>query len=421
MIIHYMDQYITSFKTILPLMFSTKNDFLASSQNYKNTNATYTPLNNLTAQIPFYGSIIGDFFLSVDADMWAVLINKSMGPQSKTISTSCLTELLNTVTGEAICRIAEDYPDLTYLSPRIIEGRMEYPAVERVSTLLHSNDLGKIELSLCIDMMKLDIHTKLDSIVDTIKDKDKMLIHSDRLSTLGTMAASLMHEINNPISFISGNVQILQDYYLPEIQKLIKSTQLEKDSKLQFIGEELPNICNGMMNGVTRIKNLTQKLKGFSRHSKADFTFVNINQCAASAVNFSTNSIPQNIQIVLDLATEMKTFYADEQQIEQILINLIINSSHALESHRNPQITISTSIEGEWVSCRVKDNGSGVKEEDLVKIWDPFFTTKEKGKGTGLGLAICREIISQLKGSIDYTGSSKSGAEFTLKLPIQEV
>ena len=103
--------------------------------------------------------------------------------------------------------------------------------------------------------MKIEINKVLENVLSQIQDKDKLLLHTDRLSTLGTMTASMMHEVINPISFISGNTQILQDYYLPQLSKYFSENKLPKDHPLTNINGQLPKVCKSINNGITRIKN----------------------------------------------------------------------------------------------------------------------------------------------------------------------
>ena len=248
----------------------------------------------------------------------------------------------------------------------------------------------------------------------------EQLVHADRLATLGTMAAGIMHEINNPATFISGNVQILQNKFLPTIIKLLEESDKKDNMKVQIMLEELPKMCEGILTGVSRIRKITDGLKAFSRSHKTEFKEINLNNCVLNALLFCKSSVPKSIKISYDEKGNLPNFNGDCQQIEQILINLIINSSHALENSKDPEISIDTQEQSGCLVLRVRDNGTGIPEHLLDKIWDPFFTTKPKGKGTGLGLAICREMIEAHKGSMEYTGELNKGAEFTITIPFGE-
>lgn len=262
---------------------------------------------------------------------------------------------------------------------------------------------------------ELDIYAKeMESIAQARADQ---LIHADRLATLGTMAAGIMHEINNPATFISGNIQILQNKFLPLIQKILEESGKSDDMKIKIMMEELPKMCEGVLTGVARIRKITDGLKAFSRSHKLEFKMIDLNNCVKNALTFCESSIPKTVSITYDACTEDMAFSGDTQHIEQIIINLIINSSHAIEEISNPQIIIETSKQYENLIIKVKDNGPGISPDILEKIWQPFFTTKARGKGTGLGLSICKEMIEAHKGSLEYTGELGRGAEFTITIP----
>lgn len=244
------------------------------------------------------------------------------------------------------------------------------------------------------------------------------LIHADRLATMGTMAAGIMHEINNPATFISGNIQILQNKFLPLIIKILEESGKQDDMKVKIMMEELPKMCEGILTGVSRIKKITDGLKAFSRSHKTEFRPLSLPHCVENALLFCKSSIPKSVEV--DYAPDscsLSKFEGDSQQIEQIIINLIINASHALEDQLSPKITITTTETPDTLILKVRDNGPGIPDDVLGKIWNPFFTTKPKGKGTGLGLSICREMIEAHKGEMNYTGELNKGAEFTIIIP----
>ncbi len=245
----------------------------------------------------------------------------------------------------------------------------------------------------------------------------EQLIHADRLATLGTMAAGIMHEINNPATFISGNIQILQNKFLPIIQQILEESGKTEDMKIKIMIEELPKMCEGVLTGVARIRKITDGLKAFSSSHKTELKTLSLNQCIKNALSFCESSVSKKILIAYDEVSNDLLFAGDSQQIEQIIINVIINSSHALEDVHAPQISIMVSSENGKHILTIKDNGKGISEDVLDKIWQPFFTTKPKGEGTGLGLSICKEMIEAHKGTMEYTGKDGTGAEFTITIP----
>ena len=276
----------------------------------------------------------------------------------------------------------------------------------------------KIHHDLFKSRKQLDSYAKeMESLAQARADQ---LLHADRLATLGTMSAGIMHEINNPATFISGNIQLLQNKFLPLIQEILEESGRTNDMKVKIMMEELPKMCEGVLTGVARIKKITDGLKAFSRSHKTEFKHINLNNCVNNALLFCKSSIPKSIEIEYSNTDNLPEFNGDSQQIEQIIINLLVNASHALEDKQNPSVTISTALVGNELILRIKDNGPGIPDHVLEKMWEPFFTTKPKGKGTGLGLAICREMIEAHNGSMEYTGELGKGAEFTITIPVGE-
>ncbi|MCH2206753.1 MAG: response regulator [Lentisphaerales bacterium] len=250
------------------------------------------------------------------------------------------------------------------------------------------------------------------------KERAEQLIHSDRLATLGSMSAGIMHEINNPTTFISGNVQLMQDKFFRLIKEILEESPRANETKIKFMLDELPEMFDGINHGVSRIKKITDGLKAFSRtshHSEKSIP-IDLRDSVKNALRFTKSSIPHKILVNYQEPDEPYIAMASTQEIEQVLINLIVNSSHAIEEIDSPNIFITLSKDLDKTICKISDNGPGIPDEILKKIWNPFFTTKPAGKGTGLGLAICREIIQSHSGSLVYTGALEKGAEFTMTL-----
>lgn len=273
-------------------------------------------------------------------------------------------------------------------------------------TIHHDLYKGRIELDLYAKEMEQIAQVRAEQ-----------LIHADRLATLGTMAAGIMHEINNPATFISGNIQIIQNKFMPLILEILEESDRKDEMKVKIMLEELPKMCEGVLTGVARIRKITDGLKAFSRSHKTEFKSINLNTCVQKALLFCKTSVPKLISINYEEDEALENFWGDCQQIEQVIINLIVNASHALEEKSSPEISIICAQENEWLTLKVRDNGSGIPSDVLEQIWNPFFTTKPKGKGTGLGLSICKEMIEAHNGKMEYTGELNKGAEFTIYIP----
>ena len=220
------------------------------------------------------------------------------------------------------------------------------------------------------------------------EERARQLVHADRLATLGMLSAGIAHEINNPVSFISGNAQTQRTMWKVIEPRLVHCLEngVGDAGKLSYILKEMPAIFEGINNGVTRVSAIVKGLKGYSRKESEGYVDCDINQCAEEALLIMHNSLKYNITVRKELTSSLPVIRARPQQITQVLINLIGNASDALEKRSGGSIRILSRLEGAQVHIIVEDNGPGIDEGKLEEIFDPFVTTKPADKGTGLGV-----------------------------------
>ncbi|MCB0317113.1 MAG: response regulator [Bdellovibrionales bacterium] len=250
------------------------------------------------------------------------------------------------------------------------------------------------------------------------EERMKSLIHAERMTTLGVMSAGIAHEINNPMSFISGNVQILEKFWedlTPFLDKACENQEHAKN-KIQFIKDEVPQIIESMHAGVNRVTRIVKKFATFSGQRETSMLPCDLNACVKNALEIAETNFNKNISVLVDLDESIEPVLADAQEIEQVLINLFINASHAMEKQAVAELHASTRQIGKYVVIGIQDTGTGIPEDKIEKIWNHFFTTKERGKGTGLGLSISKEIIQNHGGKIFVTNVPEGGAKFVIKL-----
>jgi two-component system NtrC family sensor kinase len=251
------------------------------------------------------------------------------------------------------------------------------------------------------------------------KDRAKQLAHADRLAMLGTLAGGVAHEINNPLSFISGNVQELRKYW-PKIDEMLSKyieTGPDNAEEIGYAQEDMPEILEGIYNGITRIAKIVSGLKTFVREKGADWAPFPVKQAFDSAVTLARGALHE-VQVIPEFEDDLPPVNGDAQQLEQVLINLCVNAAHAMEGRPDQKLWVRGKTDGTHVIIMVEDNGKGIPEENLESIWNPFFTTKEVGKGTGLGLSICQNIIEEHGGTIGASNVPGGGALFTIRLPV---
>lgn len=252
-------------------------------------------------------------------------------------------------------------------------------------------------------------------------DRAKQLVHAERLSGLGTMAAGIAHEINNPMSFISGNIQTLTRFWkdLDPVIRNLEVSDVTLKKKIEFILEQLPSLLSGIMDGVERVTSIVQSLKRYSStNSASSKQECDLNHCIEKAKEMCRYSLKNGVSVALNLTEAPVHVVANPVELEQVFINLITNAVDAVQDSVDKLVTISTFRNQEQALVKIQDSGKGIQQQNIDKIWQPFFTTKGPGRGTGLGLAITTGIIKDHKGSITAENHPNGGAVFNISLPL---
>jgi signal transduction histidine kinase len=248
-----------------------------------------------------------------------------------------------------------------------------------------------------------DIRTILiefNGMAERLRTREEQLVQSKKLAALGGMLAGVAHEVNNPLSNISSSCEIL----LEELD--------EGDKDFQR------NLLNKVLEQVDRARTLILSLLEFSRAKELNPVTVGLRKLVLGVIDQLGARIPEDVRIKLDIDEKLHA-RVDPRKMEQALTNLITNAFQAIEGEGEVRIRGWASSDGS-IKLRISDSGAGIPEEDLPKIFDPFYTTKDVGKGTGLGLFITHDIIQRSKGSIQVTSVPGRGTTFTLRLPAAE-
>ncbi|MGF1936250.1 MAG: sensor histidine kinase [Nostoc sp. ChiQUE02] len=284
---------------------------------------------------------------------------------------------------------------------------------------------------------------KLQQALHELQLAQTKLIQSEKMSSLGQLIAGVAHEINNPVNFIYGNLRYVAEYaqdllhLLEKYQKFLPVAPPELESELdnidlEFIMEDLPKLLDSMKLGTGRIVEIVQSLKNFSRHDEAEMKAVNIHDGIDGTLMILHHRLKAairrpKIEIVKDYA-KLPLIECYPGKLNQVFMNILANAIDALEEGMGNeeippptgQITIRTEVlDNQWVVIRIADNGPGMKEEVIRRIYDPFFTTKDVGKGTGLGMAISYQIVVDKHGGMLKCRSQPGeGTEFWIQIPI---
>jgi len=269
-------------------------------------------------------------------------------------------------------------------------------------------------------------YKKLNSAHNELQRTQQQLIHSEKMASLGRLIAGVAHELNNPISFIFGNMHALERYgsrindYLNAVDTQVDSVELKKlhtELKIGRIQDDMGSLIEGSLEGAERVSNIIQDLRNYSGAQKEEYSLFELNNVIKKALNWALKTDKIKLEIQYKLADDIK-IYSCKGQIHQILVNLIQNARDAMENVTQPKLILSTELSDEKVTIHVIDQGGGISEHDAKTIFDPFFTSKPVGQGTGLGLYISYGLAHELKGDLTFNNNPQGGAEFILSLPV---
>ncbi|EJM02965.1 putative protein with fused histidine kinase and response regulator receiver domain [Pseudomonas sp. GM102] len=271
--------------------------------------------------------------------------------------------------------------------------------------------------------------------IDERKQLESQLVQSEKLASLGQLAAGVAHEINNPIGFISSNLGAL-DGYFKQLQEMLDAYreaenaigssevidrlgQLRERVELDFLREDIPLLIKESKDGIGRVGRIVKDLKDFSRvDSNQEWQWANLQQGIESTLNIVANELKYKADVVKEFQ-KLPDIECLPSQINQVIMNLIVNASQAMGPERGT-ITLRTGLEGETVSIEVADTGIGIEPDNLQKIFDPFYTTKPVGQGTGLGLSLSYGIVKKHQGDISVRSEVGVGSTFRVELPVRQ-
>jgi C4-dicarboxylate-specific signal transduction histidine kinase len=245
------------------------------------------------------------------------------------------------------------------------------------------------------------LNTDLEVKIEDLQEAQNQILQTEKLAVAGRLAAGVAHEVNNPIGIIINRIECLQS----EAQENGVSNDLIKD-------------LGTISKYAHRISKIVEDLSIFSRttYSESDFTRIDINDVLTDVFFLVEQKIRgKKIRLIKKLYPESLYVLGDSGRLEQVFINIIDNAIHAISG--NGSITVTTRAEKKCIRTEISDSGTGITEEHLNKIYDPFFTTKDVGKGTGLGLPISQAIIADYNASIGVASQINKGTTFTITFP----
>ena len=283
---------------------------------------------------------------------------------------------------------------------------------------------------------------ELEKTIKTLKSSNLQLLQSEKMASVGQLAAGVAHEINNPVGFISSNLGTLRDY-IEDVRQVIDAQKfsikagiectdaeryVEINAKvianlnalldkvdINFLMVDMNDLLDESIDGVNRIRKIVADLLDFSRTNSADYKNTDINALLEKTLSMAWNELKYKTEVNRDFG-ELPSVYCNDGKMAQVFLNLLLNASHAIEERGS--ITITTRHIGDEVSIMITDSGVGIPKNIISNIFDPFFTTKNVSEGTGLGLHIVRSVIEAHQGTISVDSQKGQGASFIILLPV---
>ena len=266
-------------------------------------------------------------------------------------------------------------------------------------------------------------------LIQKLEETHNQLMQSEKMASIGQLAAGVAHEINNPVGFVNSNLGTLQRYaehllrLLAAYERIEGSLaddlrreidRLKREIDADYLREDIGNLLSESVDGLQRVKRIVQDLKEFSHVDRAEQEWANLESGLDSTLNVVWNELKYKAKVVKEYG-QIPQIRCFPSQLNQVFMNLLINAAHAIE-HQG-RITIRTGHDRENVWVEIEDTGKGIAPEHLGRIFEPFFTTKPVGKGTGLGLSLSYGIVHQHGGHIEVASELAKGSYFRVMLP----
>jgi len=272
-------------------------------------------------------------------------------------------------------------------------------------------------------------HAELEGAYRHLEEAQSHLLQSEKLASIGQLAAGVAHEINNPIGYVYSNLGSLEQYLkeLFEVLAAYESSVTDPPAPVRevtqridvgFLKEDIPALMGESREGITRVKKIVQDLKDFSHVDASDeWQFSDLHKGLDSTLNIVNNEIKYKAEVAKEFG-DLPEVECLASQLNQVFMNLLVNAAHAIEERGT--ITIRSGAVEDQVWVEIADSGKGIPAENLKRIFDPFFTTKPIGKGTGLGLSLSYGIVQKHRGRIEVESEVGKGTTFRVWLPVKQ-
>jgi two-component system sensor histidine kinase HupT/HoxJ len=272
-------------------------------------------------------------------------------------------------------------------------------------------------------------YEKLSQAHAELKQTQQQLIQSEKMASLGRLVAGVAHELNNPISFVFGNVHALRRYedrllrYISSLEEKVNKDEvktLREALNIERILNDISPLVDGTLEGAERVSEIVQELRRFSSGQREQLHNFDLIEVIRKATHWVVKSVRNKPKVNFDLPDSLE-IVARKGHVHQILVNLVQNAVDVMDALKESQLDIWCEQQKQTVLIFIRDRGPGIPDATLNKVFDPFFTTKPVGKGTGLGLYISYNLAVDQGGELTVENHPQGGAVFTLKLPVRAV
>jgi signal transduction histidine kinase len=277
------------------------------------------------------------------------------------------------------------------------------------------------------------LNTKLIDMNHRLEQTQGQLLQSEKMASIGQLAAGVAHEINNPVGYIASNLGTLRGYlddllgilaaYEACSQKIDPASEAAKNVRtararvdLDYLRADVRLLVSESLEGVSRVKKIVQDLKEFAHVDRAEWQEADLHKGIDSTLNIVWNELKYKAEVVKEYGV-LPLIECIPSQLNQVFMNLLINAAQAIESRG--VITLRSGCDGERVWVEVADTGKGMSPDIQKRIFEPFFTTKPVGKGTGLGLSLAYGIVTKHNGEITVDSTVRRGTTFRVTLPVR--
>jgi len=348
---------------------------------------------------------------------------------------------------ELLREIRSRYPDTTVIMVSGIDrpqrvrdalrcGAFDYlikPCELSVLTLSVERGLERRSLQRTARIYKDHLESQNIELAESKTELERLqaqLVHTEKMASLGQLAAGIAHELNNPAGFIYGNMDLLGDY-LAQLQSLLSIydravlpadalqsvNSLKAEIRYERLVDDLDSILADCREGAERICDVVKNLRLFSRLDEAEIKKVDVHSGIDSTVRLLSRYFSGSLVTLRREYGDLPPIHCYAGQLNQVWMNLLVNAAQAVPDRG--EVSISTRLEQDSVVVDINDTGAGIPEDQLSRIFDPFFTTKPVGEGTGLGLSISYGIIERHGGTIAVVSEIGTGTTFTVRIPIR--